>query len=36
MSLKAFVQAIEARCKGEDENLVGTAPTGDAPTTTEW
>ena len=32
----AFVQSIEARCWVETEDVVGAAPTGDAPTTSEW
>ena len=31
-----FVQSIEARCDVENEDVVGAAPTGDAPTTSEW
>ena len=31
-----FAQSIEARCKVENEDVVGAAPTGDAPTTSEW
>ena len=31
-----FVQSIEARCLVENEDVVGAAPTGDAPTTSEW
>ena len=31
-----FVQYIEARCSVENEDVVGAAPTGDAPTTSEW
>ena len=29
-------QSIEARCWVENEDVVGAAPTGDAPTTSEW
>ena len=29
-------QYIEARCSVENEDVVGAAPTGDAPTTSEW
>ena len=29
----AFGQSIEAKCKVENEDVVGAAPTGDAPTT---
>ena len=32
----AFAQSIEARCKVENEDVVGAAPTGDAPATSEW
>ena len=31
-----FAQSIEARCWVENEDVVGAAPTGDAPTTCEW
>ena len=31
-----FAQSIEARCSVENEDVVGAAPTGDAPTTSEW
>ena len=31
-----FVQSIEARCYVENEDVVGAAPTGDAPTISEW
>ena len=31
-----FAQSIEARCRVENEDVVGAAPTGDAPTTSEW
>ena len=30
-----FAQSIEARCYVEKEDVVGAAPTGDAPTTSE-
>ena len=30
-----FAQSIEARCSFENEDVVGAAPTGDAPTTSE-
>ena len=30
-----FAQSIEARCLVENEDVVGAAPTGDAPTTSE-
>ena len=32
----AFAQSIEARYYAENEDVVGAAPTGDAPTTSEW
>ena len=31
-----FAQSIEAWCWVENEDVVGVAPTGDAPTTSEW
>ena len=31
-----FAQSNEARCSVENEDVVGAAPTGDAPTTSEW
>ena len=31
-----FVQSIETRCYVENEDVVGAAPTGDAPTTSKW
>ena len=31
-----FAQSIEARCLAKNEDVVGAAPTGDAPTTSEW
>ena len=31
----AFAHFIEARCEVENEDVVGAAPTGDAPTTSE-
>ena len=31
-----FAQSIEARCSVENEDVVGAAPTGDTPTTSEW
>ena len=31
-----FAQSIEARCWVENEDVVGAAPTGDAPTTSDW
>ena len=32
----AFAQYTEARCYADNEDEVGAAPTGDAPTTSEW
>ena len=32
----AFAKSIEARCSVENEDVVGAAPTGDAPTIYEW
>ena len=31
-----FAQSNEARCEVENEDVVGAAPTGDAPNTSEW
>ena len=31
-----IAQSIETRCQVENEDVVGAAPTGDAPTTSEW
>ena len=31
-----FAQLIEASFQVENEDIVGTAPPGDAPTTSEW
>ena len=31
-----FTQSIEARCLVRNEDVVGAAPTGDAPTTSDW
>ena len=31
-----FAQSNEARCLVQNEDVVGAAPTGDAPTTSEW
>ena len=31
-----FAQSIEATRQVENEDVVGAAPTGDAPTTSEW
>ena len=31
-----FAESLEARCQVENEDVVGAAPTGDAPTTSEW
>ena len=34
--LVVFAQSIEAECQADNEDVVGAAPTGDAPTTSEW
>ena len=34
--LVAFAQTVETRCSVENEDVVGAAPTGDAPTISEW
>ena len=31
-----FAQYVEAKCKVENEDVVGAAPTGNAPITSEW
>ena len=31
-----FAESLEARCQVENEDVVGAAPIGDAPTTSEW
>ena len=31
-----FAESLEARCQVENEDVVGAAPTGAAPTTSEW
>ena len=31
-----FAESLEARRQVENEDVVGAAPTGDAPTTSEW
>ena len=31
-----FAQYIEGKCYVENEDVVGAAPTGDAPITSEW
>ena len=31
-----FAESLETRCQVENEDVVGAAPTGDAPTTSEW
>ena len=31
-----FAESLEARCQVENEDVVGAAPTGDAPTISEW
>ena len=36
VSQLVFAQSNEARCSVENEDVVGAAPTGDAPTTSEW
>ena len=36
VSRLVFAQSIEARCQVENEDVVGAASTGDAPTTSEW
>ena len=32
----SWPESLEARCQVENEDVVGAAPTGDAPTTSEW
>ena len=34
--MAAFAEYLEARCWVENEDVVGAAPTGDAPTTSDW
>ena len=34
--LVLWLQSFEASCSVEKEDVVGAAPTGDAPTTSEW
>ena len=34
--MSVFAESLEARCLVENEDVVGAAPTGDAPTTSEW
>ena len=34
--MASFAESLEARCQVENEDVVGAAPTGDAPTTSEW
>ena len=34
--MAVFAESPEARCQLENEDVVGAAPTGDAPTTSEW
>ena len=34
--MAVFAESLEARCQVENEAVVGAAPTGDAPTTSEW
>ena len=36
LSCGCLAESLEARCQVENENVVGAAPTGDAPTTSEW
>ena len=36
LSLPNQIESIEARCWDENEDVVGAAPAGDAPTTSEW
>ena len=36
ITVKSLIWAIEARCLVENEDLVGAAPTGDAPARSEW
>ena len=33
--MAVFAESLEARCQVENEDVVGAAPTGDAPTTSE-
>ena len=32
----SFAESLEARCQVDNEDVVGAAPTGDAPTTSQW
>ena len=34
--MAVFAESLEARCQVENEDVVGAAPTGDAPTISEW
>ena len=34
--MAVFAESLEARCEVENEDIVGAAPTDDAPTTSEW
>ena len=34
--MAVFAESLEARCQAENEDVVGAAPTGDAPTTSDW
>ena len=34
--MAVFAESLEGRCQVENEDVVGAAPTGDAPTTSEW
>ena len=36
LSAVVFAQSIEAKCSVKNEGVVGAAPIGDAPTTSEW
>ena len=36
VGLLLSLRNIEAKCWVENEDVVGAAPTGDAPTTSEW
>ena len=32
----AFAQSMGVMCQGENEDVIGAAPTGDGPATSEW
>ena len=34
--MAVFAESLEARCQVKNEDVVGAAQTGDAPTTSEW